>query len=166
MITGLVGCLKIALNFVEVTRDATISDYTTDNRIGATEEKVIYQEYGIQQTQEVPKTEVSLDDLFSGDNFYADQIKTEYEAWKVENPDEDLSQEDYQQAAVNMHAFEYESIKDQQHKKEFWVNVAALVVIVGATIVCPPTGLALGAGYGALELGSAISGEDWVSVEN
>ena len=79
------------------------------------------------------------------------------------NPDQDFSLEDYQQYALNTHAFEYHSIKDQQYNKEFWVNIAALVVIVGATLLCPPAGIALGAVYGTLEITSAVSGKDWVS---
>jgi hypothetical protein len=112
---------------------------------------------------EVPKTEVGLDDLFSGDSFYAEQMKLEYEAWKQLNADQDITREDYQVAVLNTNAFGYESIQNQQENKEFWVNIAALVVIVGVAIVCPPAGLALGAVYGSLELKSAISGEDWVS---
>ncbi|MBC6121690.1 pre-toxin TG domain-containing protein, partial [Listeria seeligeri] len=55
------------------------------------------------------------------------------------------------------------SIKDEQEEKEFWVNIVAAVVIVGVSIVCPPAGLALGIGFGALEASSAISGKDWIS---
>ncbi|QTN00538.1 hypothetical protein ERJ70_15285 [Sediminibacillus dalangtanensis] len=149
--------------FVTTMRDATISNYTTKNRIDATEQQVIYQRYGMQETREVPKAEVSLDDLLSGDNFYAEQLQLEYDMWKAQHPDQEFTQEEYRMAAVNMNAFEYESIKDQQHSKEFWVNLGALVVIVGAAVICPPAGLALGAAYGSLELKSAISGEDWIS---
>ncbi|MUK87590.1 hypothetical protein GMD78_04140 [Ornithinibacillus sp. L9] len=149
--------------FVETMRDATISKYTTENRIGATEEQTIYYGQGMQETRKVPKAEVSLDDLLSGDNYYAEQLKIEYDMWKAEHPDQDFSQEDYRMAAVNMRAFEYDSIKDQQYNKEFWVNIAALVVIVGAAIVCPPAGLALGAAYGGMEISTAITGKDWIS---
>ncbi|RDW16456.1 hypothetical protein CWR48_16360 [Oceanobacillus arenosus] len=149
--------------FVEAMRNATISSYTTKNRIGVTEEQYIYYGPGVQEKREVPKTEVSLEDLFSGDTFYGDQLKIEYDTWKAQNPEQEFSFEEYQMAAVNMNAFEYESIKDQQHNKEFWVNIAALVVIVGVAVVCPPAGLILGGVYGGLELGSAISGEDWSS---
>ncbi|MEH7272505.1 nucleotidyltransferase domain-containing protein [Neobacillus vireti] len=150
--------------FVEAMRDLTISNYTTKNRIGATETQIIYTgEYGPQQSLEVPKKEVSLDDLFSGGDFYGEQMKLEYEAWKELNPDKDISQEEYQQAALNTRAFEYESIRNQQENKEFWVQLGALVVIVGVSIVCPPAGIALGVAYGTLELSSAVSGKDWVS---
>jgi hypothetical protein len=149
--------------FVEAMRDLTISNYTTTNRVGATETQYVYAGYGSQQSFEVPKTEVSLDDLFSGDNYYASQMKLEYDAWKEVNSDQDFSQEEYQQAVSNTRAFEYESIRNQQENKEFWVHIGALVVIVGATLICPPAGLALGAAYGAMELSSAVSGKDWVS---
>lgn len=149
--------------FVAAMRVATISNYKTTNRIGATETQYMYGGYGPAQAFEVPKTEISIDDLFSGDNFYADQMKLEYEAWKELNPDQDFSQKEYQQAVVNTRAFEYESILNQQENKEFWVQIGALVVIVGVSLICPPAGLALGAAYGAMELSSAVSGKDWVS---
>ncbi len=149
--------------FVEAMRDLTISNYTTKNRMGVTETQFVYAGYGPAQSFEVPKTEVSLDDLFNGDNFYAGQMKQEYEAWQELNPEKDFSQEEYQQAALNTHAFEYESIRNQQENKEFWVQIGALVVIVGVALICPPAGLALGAAYGAMELSSAVSGKDWVS---
>ncbi|MBT2730754.1 hypothetical protein J7E63_28495 [Bacillus sp. ISL-75] len=149
--------------FVEAMRDLTISNYTTTNRVGATETQYVYAGYGPAQSFEVPKTEVSLDDLFSGDNYYASQMKLEYDAWKELNPDQNFTQEEYQQAVLNTRAFEYESIRNQQENKEFWVQIGALVVIVGATLICPPAGLALGAAYGAMEWSSAVSGKDWVS---
>ncbi|WP_327608723.1 hypothetical protein [Virgibacillus tibetensis] len=62
-----------------------------------------------------------------------------------------------------MNAFEYESIKDQQFNKEFWVNIGALVVIVGAAVICPPAALALGSVYGSLEITTAVSVKDWIS---
>ncbi len=147
--------------FVSAMEEATISKYKTTNRIGATQ--MITIDYQTATVMEVPKTEVSVDDLLSGGNFYGDQMKLEYEEWKKVNPDQELSQSEYQLAALNMRAFEYESIRDHQENKEFWVQIAALVVIVGVSIVCLPAGLALGAVYGTLELGSAVSGEDWVS---
>ncbi|PTY79271.1 hypothetical protein B5V89_06520 [Heyndrickxia sporothermodurans] len=49
--------------FVEAMGDLTPSNYTTKNRIGATEVKVAYAGYGQQQTFEVPKTEVSIEDI-------------------------------------------------------------------------------------------------------
>ncbi|WP_066057182.1 DNA/RNA non-specific endonuclease [Robertmurraya korlensis] len=149
--------------FVAAMQEASISNYTTKNRIGATETQYVYGGYGPAQALTVPKTEVSLDDIFSGDTFYGKQMQLEYEAWKKLNPDQDFTQKEYQLAAVNTHAFEYESIRSQQESKEFWVQLGALVVIVGATLICPPAGIALGVAYGAMELSSAVSGKDWVS---
>ncbi|WP_249927471.1 DNA/RNA non-specific endonuclease, partial [Heyndrickxia sporothermodurans] len=63
----------------------------------------------------------------------------------------------------NTRAFEYESIRNQQESKEFWGQIAALVVIVGVSLVCPPAGIALGVAYGSFELSSAVSGKDWIS---
>jgi predicted ribonuclease toxin of YeeF-YezG toxin-antitoxin module len=83
--------------------------------------------------------------------------------YKAENPDEDISEEDYRTAEVNTWAFEYESIEDDQFTKELWINIAALVVTVAVTVVCPPAGFVLGAAYAGAEMGSAISGKDWAS---
>nr|WP_318539732.1 EndoU domain-containing protein [Terribacillus saccharophilus] len=148
--------------FVQKVRDSSISNYTTSNHIGATE-TIPISYYGSYQEYETEKTEITIDDILSGDNYYADQIKTSFEEWKVQNPDEDISYEDYRTVAVNTRAFEYESIEDGQFTKEFWVNIAALVVIVGVTVVCPPAGAVLGAAYATVEMGSAISGQDWAS---
>lgn len=41
--------------------------------------------------------------------------------------------------------------------------MGAAVVIVGATIICPPAGLTLGAVYGGAEIGIAVSGKDWIT---
>ena len=111
--------------------------------------------------------------MFSGDSFYGKQMALEYEAWKDLNVGEDtkdITQEDYQMAALNTRAFGYESIRDTQENKEFWVNIGALAVIIGVTVlavVVPPVGvplaLGLGAVYGSLEAGSAIAGKDWIS---
>jgi predicted ribonuclease toxin of YeeF-YezG toxin-antitoxin module len=147
--------------FVSAMEEATISNYTTTNRIGATEMQTVG--YEPVTVVEVPKTTVSLDDLLSGGNFYSNQMQLEYEEWKKVNPDQDLSQSEFQLARVNMRAFEYESIRDHQENKEFWTQIGALVVIVGVTLLCPPAGLVLGAAYGVMELNSAVSGEDWVS---
>ncbi|WP_255248234.1 TNT domain-containing protein [Terribacillus saccharophilus] len=148
--------------FVQKVRDSSISNYTTKNHIGVTE-TIPISYYGSYQEYTTEKTEITMDDILSGDNYYAEQIKASFEEWKVQNPDEDISYEDYRTAAVNTRAFEYESIEDGQFTKEFWVNIAALVVIVGVTVVCPPAGAVLGAAYATVEMGSAISGKDWAS---
>ncbi|MCK0472329.1 hypothetical protein [Halalkalibacter sp. APA_J-10(15)] len=149
-------------SFVEKMRNTSISHFTTDNRIGATD--TITSHYaGYRQEHVIEKKEIGLEDLFNGDNFYAEQMKLEYELWQGQVSDEEITYEDYQLAAVNMNAFQYTSIKDSQMTKEFWVSIAATVVIIGATIICPPAGLALGVAYGTLELSSAVSGTDWIS---
>ncbi|WP_405101014.1 HNH/ENDO VII family nuclease [Oceanobacillus sp. FSL H7-0719] len=155
--------------FVSAMQQATISKYTTKNRIGLTDEVTHYAQ-GMNKTMRQPKAEVSLDDLLSGDNFYASHMRIEYDMWKAENLDQDFSQEEYRMAAVNMNAFEYNSIEDQQLNKEFWVNIAALVTIVGTTVlavVVPPVGvpltLTIGTTFGALELKAAVTGKDWAS---
>ncbi|MEN2667808.1 hypothetical protein [Listeria aquatica] len=90
-------------------------------------------------------------------------MKVQYEEWKRQNKDQDVSQKDFRSAMINSRAFEYTSIKDEQQKKEFWVNVVATVAIVGVSIFCPPAGLALGLAYGGLEMSAAVSGKDWLT---
>ncbi|EUJ25872.1 hypothetical protein MFLO_14732, partial [Listeria floridensis FSL S10-1187] len=109
------------------------------------------------------KTEVTMDDLFSGSNVYADQLKNQFQAWKKLNPEEAVSENDFRAAMLNTRAFAYTSIQDEQQKKEFWVNVAATVAIVGVAIFCPPAGLVLGAAYGSLEMSEAVTGKDWLT---
>ncbi|MED4322130.1 hypothetical protein P9232_11795, partial [Weizmannia sp. CD-2023] len=79
------------------------------------------------------------------------------------NPDQEISEKDYEQAVLHSRAFQYDSIRDGQEKKEFWGQIASLAVIVGTSIICPPAGLALGIAYGTLELESAATGKDWIS---
>src|SRR5690625_543967 len=149
--------------FVESMRNLNIGDYKTENRIGATQ--IIQDYHAPNGGYEFEKGEVSLEDLFDGDNFYADQVKLEYEEVlkTLDESEEDFTFADYQQVALNTHAFEYNSIKDQQMNKEFWVSIAALAVIITATVIFPPAGLALGAAYGAYELTNAVRGEDLAS---
>ncbi|WP_339212347.1 hypothetical protein [Aeribacillus sp. FSL K6-3256] len=149
--------------FVEAMRDLSISEIKTKNRIGAKETIVVPGTYGSQETIEVPKAEVGLEDLFSGSNYYARLMEREYASWKELNTRQDFSKKEYIQTTLNSHAFQYESIKDGQMNKEFWGQIAALVVIVGVSFICPPAGMALGMAYGTLELSSAVSGKDWIS---
>ncbi|MFB6468866.1 hypothetical protein ACE38V_19095 [Cytobacillus sp. Hz8] len=114
--------------FVEAIQSINITNYKTTNRIEAKVIQTIY-DGGTQQKLEIPKTKISLEDLFSGDNYYSKQMKLEYEAVKKLHPDQDFSQKEYQLAVLNSRAFEYESIKDSQENKEFWGQIAALVVI-------------------------------------
>ncbi|GAF65114.1 hypothetical protein BTS2_2012 [Bacillus sp. TS-2] len=149
--------------FVAKMRDSSISNYSTTNRINATVVETLHYGYGMTENFERVKEEVTLSDLFTGDNFYSDQMRLEFEQWQELNPDQELAYEDYQLAAVNMNAFEYTSIKDTQLTKEFWVSIGALVVIVGVALICPPAGLTLGAIYGSYELTNAIVGKDLIS---
>ena len=108
-------------------------------------------------------------DILNGNNFFAAKMKASYDRFKQEHSDEKFTFEDYQHAALNTRAFQYESIEDKQQKKEFWRDIIigiGLVVGTVAAIACPPAApaiIALGATYGALELGSAASGKDWMT---
>ncbi|NRD80988.1 hypothetical protein HPT25_27070 [Bacillus sp. BRMEA1] len=155
--------------FVEAMRDLDISTYTTTNRIGATETKIVYEGYSESHSIEVPKTEVNIDDLFNGDNFYSERMKEEYQKVK-EKSRQNFSLEDYEQVALHKEAFQYESIRDRQDHKEFQTQMwLAGGTIVGAVVTafCPPVGLALlgvvGVTSGALDIGAAVSGKDLIS---
>ncbi|MEK4381932.1 polymorphic toxin type 47 domain-containing protein [Aeribacillus sp. FSL K6-2848] len=149
--------------FVEAMRNLSISKIKTKNHIGAKKTVVAPGAYGTQQTIDVPKAEVGLEDLFSERNYYARLMEQEYASWKELNPKANFSKQEYIQTALNSRAFQYESIKDEQMNKEFWGQITALAVIVGTSFICPPAGMALGAAYGTLELSSAVSGKDWIS---
>ena len=149
--------------FVEAMHNLSISKIKTKNHIGAKKTVVASGAYGTQQTIDVPKAEVGLEDLFSGSNYYAKLIEREYVSWKELNPKANFSKQEYIQTALNSRAFQYESIKDGQMNKEFWGQITALAVIVGTSFICPPAGMALGTAYGTLELSSAVSGKDWIS---
>ncbi len=149
--------------FVEAMHNLSISKIKTKNHIGAKKTVVASGAYGTQQTIDVPKAEVGLEDLFSGSNYYAKLIEREYASWKEPRPKANFSKQEYIQKALNSQAFQYESIKDGQMNKEFWGQITALAVIVGTSFICPPAGMALGAAYGTLELSSAVSGKDWIS---
>ena len=158
--------------FAIAMRDLSIENYTTKNTIGATEVKVTYTGgYGpdAYKTTERKKDTINMIDILNGNNFYAAKMKVDFDRFKQEHPDEKFSFEDYQSAALNTRAFQYESIEDNQKKKEFWRDIIigiGLIVGTVAAIACPPAApaiLALGASYGALELGSAVSGKDWMT---
>ncbi|MBC1738624.1 ribonuclease YeeF family protein, partial [Listeria seeligeri] len=137
--------------FVDGMQDLSITTYSTTNRIGAKSTQTYMSSYGGQpQVIESVKENATIEDLMNGDNFYANQMTLQYEAWKHENPDQKVSEADFKMGMLHTRAFDYKSIKDEQEEKEFWVNIVAAVVIVGVSIVCPPAGLALGVGFGAL----------------
>ncbi|MBF2510278.1 glycohydrolase toxin TNT-related protein [Listeria seeligeri] len=149
--------------FVDGMQDLSITTYSTTNRIGAKSTQTYTTSDGTSQVIESVKENATIEDLMNGDNFYANQMNLQYEAWKRANPDQDVSEADFKMGMLHTRAFDYKSIQDEQEEKEFWVNIVATVVMVGVSIVCPPAGLALGIGYGALEASSAITGKDWIS---
>jgi hypothetical protein len=156
--------------FVETMRDATISNYSTTNRIDAKEEREYKDETGTYKF-ELDKKEVTIDDLFSGDNYYADKMMQEFTIWKQQSDKsetDDISYDDYRDVRMNSGAFQYKSIEDGQLSTEFWVNLGILGGVTIATILVPPAGAPLvaglsGAGLGVLEASSAVTGKDWIT---
>ncbi len=156
--------------FVETMRDATISNYSTTNRIDAKEEREYKDETGTYKF-ELDKKEVTIDDLFNGDNYYADKMMQEFTIWKQQSDKsetDDISYDDYRDVRMNSGAFQYKSIEDGQLSTEFWVNLGILGGVTIATILVPPAGAPLvaglsGAGLGVLEASSAVTGKDWIT---
>ncbi|UQW98014.1 pre-toxin TG domain-containing protein [Rummeliibacillus sp. G93] len=140
--------------YMQKMADMNVSAYTTANTINVQTGPFFNRH---------DKKEIKLTDLYEADTEYSENLKAEYEAWKLQNPDVKSSQEDYETAALNSGAFEYEGIRAGQEKKEFWFNLIATGVVVGLTIVCPPAGLVAGAAYTAIDVGGAITGEDLIS---
>ncbi|TVZ76862.1 hypothetical protein FB379_13542 [Aeribacillus composti] len=64
--------------FVEAMHNLSISKIKTKNHIGAKKTVVAPGAYGTQQTIDVPKAEVGLEDLFIGSNYYARLMEREY----------------------------------------------------------------------------------------
>ncbi|OSX99634.1 hypothetical protein S2E19_05013 [Bacillus mycoides] len=152
--------------FAEAMRDLTIDKYETSNTIGA-KETIMTGSYG--QTAEHIKDKIKVSDIFTSNNFFMTSLKAEFDAYKKENPKDNMSYETYQQRRLNSRAFNYDSIKDQQEHKEVWRDVGILVTVVGlgiATVVCPPAGTALTAltaSVGVMEASSAVTGKDWLT---
>ncbi|WP_150283671.1 pre-toxin TG domain-containing protein [Rummeliibacillus sp. TYF-LIM-RU47] len=140
--------------YIQKMADMNATAYTTANTINVQTGPFFYRH---------DKKEIKLTDLYETDTEYSDNLKAEYEAWKLQNPDVKASQDDYETATLNSGAFEYEGIRAGQEKKEFWFNLIATGVVVGLTIVCPPAGLVAGAAYTAIDVGGAIRGEDLIS---
>lgn len=140
--------------YIQSMADLNISSYNTTNTIHV-EEGWLFK---------TDKASITIDDLYEADTTYSENLKEEYNQWKLQNKDqEDVSEEDYRTAALNTGAFEYEGLRAGQEKKEFWFNLIAAGLVIGLTIVCPPAGLVAGGIYTAVDVGGAIKGEDLIS---
>ncbi|WP_102691524.1 pre-toxin TG domain-containing protein [Rummeliibacillus pycnus] len=139
--------------YIQKMVDFNVTSYSTTNTINVQEGFLF----------SGAKEKITLNDLYEANSTYSAKLKTEYEAWKLQNPNEKASKEDYRQAALNSGAFAYEGIRAGQEKKEFWYNLIAAGVVIGLSIVCPPAGLAAGAVYTAIDLAGAAKGKDLIS---
>ncbi|MGE7875218.1 pre-toxin TG domain-containing protein [Bacillus paramycoides] len=143
--------------FAEAMRDLTIDKYETSNTIGA-KETIMTGSYG--QTAEHIKDKIKVSDIFSSNNFFMTSLKAEFDAYKKENPKDNMSYVTYQQRRLNSRAFNYDSIKDQQQDKEFWRDVG----ILGTTQLLAGAALfAFTASVGVMEVSSAVTGKDWLT---
>nr|WP_315528699.1 hypothetical protein [Carnobacterium maltaromaticum] len=143
-------------------RDLTINKYSTKNITGATKQELVFTSSSMQEMQTVSKDKITVDDLFSDSSPLGKKMKAEFDQYKL-TQDKEIEYKDYKQSMLNTGAFEYTSIKDKQMKKEMWVNLGIAAVIVIASIAFPPAGMALGLVVSSLEVGSAITGRDWLT---
>ncbi|WYJ83522.1 hypothetical protein IGL98_003471 [Enterococcus sp. DIV0840] len=149
--------------YVTAVRDLDITEYSVSNSLGIKETRTAYA-MGSNMTYEVKKDKINLEDIMNGNNTVGRAMTQEWKNYLENNPGaEDLKYSEYQKATLYSGAFEYESISDGQHKKEFWFNMAALATTVVVGIVCPPAGFALGAALGGYELLNAAVGKDLLS---
>ncbi|RIJ63131.1 polymorphic toxin type 15 domain-containing protein [Rummeliibacillus sp. POC4] len=139
--------------YIQKMTDLNVTAYQTANTINVQEGSLF----------SGAKDKITLNDLYDTDTIYSAKLKTEFETWKIQNPSETASEEDYRTAALNSGAFEYEGIRAGQEKKEFWFNLIATGVVVGLAIVCPPAGLAAGVIYTTIDAVGAVKGEDLIS---
>lgn len=144
-------------------RDLTINKYSTKNITGATKQELVFTSSSMQEMQTVSKDKITVDDLFSYSSPLGKKMKADFDQYRLSQGDKEIKYEDFKQSMLNTGAFEYTSIKDKQMKKEMWVNLGIAAVIVIASIAFPPAGMALGLVVSSLEVGSAITGKDWVS---
>lgn len=144
-------------------RDLTINKYSTKNITGATKQELVFTSSSMQEMQTVSKDKITVDDLFSDSSPLGKKMKADFDQYRLSQGDKEIKYEDFKQSMLNTGAFEYTSIKDKQMKKEMWVNLGIAAVIVIASIAFPPAGMALGLVVSSLEVGSAITGKDWVS---
>ncbi|MGO2961379.1 MAG: hypothetical protein ACTIDE_02090 [Carnobacterium maltaromaticum] len=144
-------------------RDLTINKYSTKNITGATKQELVFTSSSMQEMQTVSKDKITVDDLFSDSSPLGKKMKADFDQYRLSQGDKKTKYEDFKQSMLNTGAFEYTSIKDKQMKKEMWVNLGIAAVIVIASIAFPPAGMALGLVVSSLEVGSAITGKDWVS---
>ncbi|WP_010050377.1 hypothetical protein [Carnobacterium maltaromaticum] len=149
--------------YAVVMRDLTINKYSTKNITGATKQELVFTSSSMQEMQTVSKDKITVDDLFSDSSPLGKKMKADFDQYRLSQGDKEIKYEDFKQSMLNTGAFEYTSIKDKQMKKEMWVNLGIAAVVVIASIAFPPAGMALGLVVSSLEVGSAITGKDWVS---
>ncbi|WP_369899694.1 hypothetical protein [Bacillus manliponensis] len=144
-------------------RDLSIKNYKTDNRIGATTTTTTPSAHGYGQVQTITtkKDEITVDDIFKESVAFEEVLKAQYKEIKKQNPDAELSYEQYRDFVPSMRGFEYETIAEGQKKLESWRDLAIAGALIILTIAVPPVGIAASVAYGGLQLKSAIEGKDW-----
>ncbi|EIT83780.1 hypothetical protein A374_18861, partial [Fictibacillus macauensis ZFHKF-1] len=151
--------------YVVTMRDINIKKYSTKNHIKAKELVTMPtgHQYQVPKQVEQEKSEVTMEDLLKGDNHYAWQFKQGFQDWKKEHPDKKLTEDEFRDATLNGGSFEYKSIEDEQQDKETIWQIAAAIGTTVLFIACPIAGLIVAGAIAALEIGSAVTGRDYIT---
>ncbi|MGN9866330.1 glycohydrolase toxin TNT-related protein [Bacillus swezeyi] len=146
--------------FADKMEAMSIRNYKTKNRIGSKE--TTYVGYGMnKQAVQEDKREITVDDIFKDSKAFDHVLNEEYKAFKAENPEIELTYEDYSKAIVSARGFEYESITDVQKGQELWRDLILGGGVVVLTIFCAPAGFYAGAAVGGLSVSNSVTGQDW-----
>ncbi|WP_332238668.1 hypothetical protein [Sporolactobacillus sp. KGMB 08714] len=94
----------------------------------------------------VTKQTITFDDLFNSSSLMAASLKKEYETYRAAAGKQanSVTFDQYKEGIQYSGGFDYQSIKDKQMDKEFWVNLGIGAAVVILTIACPPAGIAAG----------------------
>ncbi|WP_187444582.1 hypothetical protein [Bacillus swezeyi] len=146
--------------FADKMEAMSIRNYKTKKRIGSKE--TTYVGYGMnKQAVQEDKREITVDDIFKDSKAFDHVLNEEYKAFKAENPEIELTYEDYSKAIVSARGFEYESITDVQKGQELWRDLILGGGVVVLTIFCAPAGFYAGAAVGGLSVSNSVTGQDW-----
>ncbi|MBC1531084.1 hypothetical protein HCJ07_12065 [Listeria booriae] len=159
--------------FVEGMEKANIENYKTSANLGFGDWEKFNGTYS-----ESVFTDVTINDIYNGDNPFADQMYEAYRIYAIAHneskqyactADELLSREAFQKGMLNMYGFDYRSINDGAEESELIRDIVATIAIIGVSVAAgimftPAAGFAvfagLGAAYSSLDVGAAITGQD------
>ncbi|WP_332236689.1 hypothetical protein [Sporolactobacillus sp. KGMB 08714] len=151
--------------FVAEMSQISISQYHTRNTLNVKEYQATSPLASVAAYEPVTKQSITFDDLFNSSSLMTASLKQEYEAYRaaVGKQAGGVTFDQYREGIQYSRGFDYQSIKDKQLDKEFWVNLGIGAAVIILTIACPPAGIAAGAAYGAMQLADAATGTSLIS---